>query len=121
MDEQAAPGAVPAGRNTPAEQGPRGPTVLHAAGGAGPDLRRAHPETGPVLMDVMMPGLDGYATFAAVRAGERFARPPVVAVTARAMPGDRDRSRAAGADDHVTEPVDTDHLPARMRHRPDAP
>ncbi|MFD5086288.1 response regulator [Kitasatospora sp. NPDC058406] len=118
MDERAAPGAVPAGRNTPAEQGPRGPTVLHAAGGAGPDLRRADPETGPVLMDVMMPGLDGYA---AVRAGERFARPPVVAVTARAMPGDRDRSRAAGADDHVTEPVDTDHLPARMRHRPDAP
>ncbi|KJY25338.1 ATP-binding protein, partial [Streptomyces sp. NRRL S-495] len=53
----------------------RGLTVLHAADGrAGLDLLRAHPETDLVLMDVMMPGLDGYATIAAIRADERFAR-----------------------------------------------
>nr|BEK63275.1 HAMP domain-containing protein [Kitasatospora purpeofusca] len=94
-----------------------GLTVLHAADGrAGLDLLRAHPETDLVLMDVMMPGLDGYATIAAIRADERFARIPVVAVTAKAMAGDRAKSLAAGADDHVSKPVDTELLLERMRH-----
>ncbi|MFB8240188.1 HAMP domain-containing protein [Kitasatospora purpeofusca] len=94
-----------------------GLTVLHAADGrAGLDLLRAHPETDLVLMDVMMPGLDGYAAIAAIRADERFARIPVVAVTAKAMAGDRAKSLAAGADDHVSKPVDTTLLLERMRH-----
>ncbi|MFD8322424.1 HAMP domain-containing protein [Kitasatospora purpeofusca] len=94
-----------------------GLTVLHAADGrAGLDLLRAHPETDLVLMDVMMPGLDGYATIAAIRADERFARIPVVAVTAKAMAADRAKSIAAGADDHVSKPVDTALLLERMRH-----
>ncbi|MEU9044855.1 MULTISPECIES: HAMP domain-containing protein [unclassified Kitasatospora] len=98
-----------------------GLTVLHADDGrAGLDLLRAHPETDLVLMDVMMPGLDGYAAIEAIRADTRFDRLPVVAVTAKAMPGDRDRSLAAGADDHVTKPVDTVHLLDRMRTRLDA-
>ncbi|MFF4382687.1 HAMP domain-containing protein [Kitasatospora sp. NPDC001547] len=95
--------------------------VLHAADGrAGLDLLRSHPETDLVLMDVMMPGLDGYAAIAAIRADARFERLPVVAVTAKAMPGDRDRSLAAGADDHVTKPVDTGRLLERMRDWLDA-
>ncbi|MQS16850.1 HAMP domain-containing protein [Streptomyces kaniharaensis] len=95
----------------------RGLTVLHAPdGAAGLDLLRDHPETDLVLMDVMMPGLDGYAAIEAIRADERFARLPVIAVTAKAMPGDQDKSLAAGADDHVTKPVDTGHLLGRMRH-----
>ncbi|MBO1413445.1 HAMP domain-containing protein, partial [Streptomyces sp. FH025] len=99
-----------------------GLNVLHAAdGNAGLDLLRAHPETGLVLMDVMMPGLDGYAAIAAIRADERFADLPVVAVTAKAMPGDREKSLAAGADDHVTKPVDTSHLFHRIRQWMDAP
>ncbi|MET8701980.1 HAMP domain-containing protein [Kitasatospora sp. NPDC004723] len=94
-----------------------GLTVLHAADGrAGLDLLRRHDETDLVLMDVMMPGLDGYATIAAIRADERFARLPVVTVTAKAMAGDRAKSLAAGADDHVTKPVDTTLLLQRMRH-----
>ncbi|MEU8516438.1 HAMP domain-containing protein [Kitasatospora sp. NPDC048722] len=98
-----------------------GLTVLHAGDGrAGLDLLRTHPETDLVLMDVMMPGLDGYAAIAAIRADERFARLPVIAVTAKAMPGDQDKSLAAGADDHVTKPVDTDDLLDRMRHVLDA-
>ncbi|MFJ9444550.1 HAMP domain-containing protein [Kitasatospora sp. NPDC101235] len=93
-----------------------GLTVLHASDGrAGIDLLRAHPETDLVLMDVMMPGMDGYAAIAAIRADARFERLPVVVVTAKAMPGDRDRSLAAGADDHVTKPVDTGRLLERMR------
>ncbi|MGW1178377.1 HAMP domain-containing protein [Kitasatospora sp. NPDC002543] len=98
-----------------------GLNILHASDGrAGLDLLRAHPETDLVLMDVMMPGLDGYAAIAAIRADARFERLPVVVVTAKAMPGDRTRSLAAGADDHVTKPVDTVRLLERMRDWLDA-
>ncbi|MFI9361422.1 HAMP domain-containing protein [Kitasatospora sp. NPDC053057] len=98
-----------------------GLTVLHASDGqTGLDLLRAHPETDLVLMDVMMPGLDGYAAIAAIRADERFARLPVIAVTAKAMPGDKDKSLAAGADDHVTKPVDTTRLIDRVHRWLDA-
>ncbi|MEV8325961.1 response regulator [Kitasatospora sp. NPDC056731] len=96
--------------------------LLHAPDGrAGLDLLRTHPETDLVLMDVMMPGLDGYTAIAAIRADERCARLPVSAVTAKAMPGDQDKSLAADADDHVTEPVDTRHLLGRMQHWLDTP
>ncbi|MER7757968.1 HAMP domain-containing protein [Kitasatospora sp. NPDC097643] len=99
-----------------------GLTVLHAADGrAGLDLLRGHPETALVLMDVMMPGLDGYSAITAIRADEHLARIPVIAVTAKAMPGDHDRSLEAGADDHITKPVDIPHLLDRMRHWLDAP
>jgi CheY-like chemotaxis protein len=75
---------------------------------------RAAPDTDLILMDVMMPGMDGYATMAAIRQMPRFGRLPIIAVTARAMPGDREKSLAAGANDYVTKPVDTDELLACM-------
>ncbi|HEX3712936.1 MAG TPA: HAMP domain-containing protein [Trebonia sp.] len=71
---------------------------------------RAAPDTDLILMDVMMPGMDGYATMAAIRQMPQFGRLPIIAVTARAMPGDREKSLAAGANDYVTKPVDTDEL-----------
>lgn len=79
-------------------------------GRRGIEALRADPEIDLILMDVMMPGMDGYATMAAIRQMPRFGRLPIIAVTARAMPGDREKSLAAGANDYVTKPVDTDEL-----------
>ena len=71
-----------------------------------------HPDL--VLSDVMMPELDGYTTMNKIRQMPAFATLPIIAVTARAMPGDREKSIAAGASDYVTKPVDTDELLACM-------
>jgi len=67
-------------------------------------------DTDLILMDVMMPELDGYTTMNKIRQMPAFATLPIIAVTARAMPGDREKSIAAGASDYVTKPVDTDEL-----------
>jgi CheY-like chemotaxis protein len=68
-----------------------------------------------VLMDVMMPELDGYATTAAIRQRPEFADLPIITVTAKAMKGDRAKSLAAGASEYVTKPVDIAHLISLMR------
>ena len=62
-----------------------------------------------------MPEMDGYATTEAIRATPQFADLPIIAVTAKAMQGDREKSLASGASDYVTKPVDIDQLLATMR------
>jgi CheY-like chemotaxis protein len=66
-------------------------------------------------MDVMMPELDGYETTQAIRQLPEFDKLPIIALTAKAMRGDRERSIAAGASDYITKPVDTDQLLSLMR------
>jgi CheY-like chemotaxis protein len=85
--------------------------VLHAPDGrTGIGLLCTTPDIDIVLMDVMMPELDGYATTGAIRDIPELDGLPVIAVTARAMQGDRDKSLAAGANDYVTKPVDAEEL-----------
>jgi len=67
-------------------------------------------EIGILLMDMMMPEVDGYEFIPRLRAEEKTASIPIVAVTAQAMPGDREKCLNAGADGYVSKPVDVDEL-----------
>jgi signal transduction histidine kinase/CheY-like chemotaxis protein/HAMP domain-containing protein len=85
--------------------------VTHATDGRqGIEALIAAPETDVILMDIMMPGMDGYAAMTVIRQMPQFAALPIIAVTARAMLSDRHKSLAAGASDYVTKPVDTEEL-----------
>ena len=94
----------------------RGMEVVFAENGReGIEALKANPDISLVLMDIMMPEMDGYEATRAVREMPEFQRLPIVALTAKAMKGDREKSIASGASDYITKPVDVDQLLSLMR------
>ncbi|MFP5326009.1 MAG: response regulator, partial [Acidimicrobiia bacterium] len=93
-----------------------GMTVVYAENGReGLSTLDENQDTDIVLMDVMMPEMDGYETTRAIRAQEQYRDLPIISLTAKAMKGDREKSVAAGASDYITKPVDVEQLLSLMR------
>ncbi|MDI2132399.1 hybrid sensor histidine kinase/response regulator, partial [Yinghuangia seranimata] len=93
-----------------------GLVVTYAENGReGIEKLEAEDDIAIVLMDIMMPEMDGYATTAAIRRMPQYAGLPIIALTAKAMKGDQEKSIASGASDYVAKPVDTAHLLGLIR------
>ncbi len=94
----------------------RGMRVLKAENGQKAlELLEREPDVNLALMDIMMPVLDGYQTIERIRAQQRFAKLPIIALTAKVMPGDQQRCLEAGASDYLPKPVDRDRLISMLR------
>src|SRR5262249_50784265 len=94
----------------------RGLIVFTAATGSESiNILNTHPNIAIVLMDIMIPEMDGYQTMQAIRKNPQWRRLPIVALTAKAMKGDREKCLEAGASDYLAKPVNTEQLFAALR------
>jgi CheY-like chemotaxis protein len=89
--------------------------VSAETGRAAIDLLQNSPDVDAVLMDIMMPAMDGYDTMRAIRRLAKFRSLPIIALTAKAMKGDREKCIEAGASDYISKPVDAEQLMALLR------
>lgn len=89
--------------------------VLAMDGKQALDQINKNPDIDVVLMDMMMPEMDGYETIREIRKMPKLAKLPIIAVTAKSMIGDRDKCMAAGASDYISKPVDIDQLLSLLR------
>ena len=79
------------------------------------DILQKNPAINVILLDMMMPDMDGYEAIPVLKAKEQLKQVPIIAVTAQAMKGDREKCLAAGADGYVSKPVDIDELLALIK------
>jgi len=94
----------------------RGMRVLTATTGSEAiALAETTPDLAIVLMDIMMPEMDGYQTIQVIRQKPAFRRLPIIALTAKAMKGDREKCMEAGASDYLAKPVNTEQLLSALR------
>jgi len=84
-------------------------------GREGIDQLEAHPDVNLILMDIMMPEMDGYEAMREIRMKDKFKDLPIIALTAKAMKGEKERCTEAGASDYLSKPVDTEKLLSLMR------
>ncbi|MBM4356292.1 MAG: response regulator, partial [Deltaproteobacteria bacterium] len=78
-------------------------------------ILEGEPDIDIALVDIMMPGMDGFETITRIRAQERFAKLPILVLTAKAMKGDREQILASGANDYLAKPVDQNRLLSMLR------
>ncbi len=90
-------------------------TIFAANGRAGLEILEQNPDVDLILIDVMMPEMDGYETTRAVRAIPEHRNLPIISLTAKAMAGDREKSIESGASDYVAKPIDPDRVLSLMR------
>ena len=91
-------------------------SILSAETGRGAiEMLQDNTDVDVVLMDIMMPDMDGYDTMRAIRKLSKFRQLPIIALTAKAMKGDREKCIDAGASDYISKPVDTEQLLAMLR------
>ncbi|MGC1784608.1 MAG: HAMP domain-containing protein [Acidobacteriaceae bacterium] len=94
----------------------RGMTVVTADTGKGAIAKLdSMPDVSIVLMDIMMPVMDGYETMRVIRQNDSFRRLPIIALTAKAMKGDREKTLEAGASEYLAKPVNTEQLLSTLR------